>query len=885
MGWLKRIGSIARLGKSERDLDEELQHHIELKTQENIEAGMTPDEARYAALRAFGGVEQKKEQCRDADRLRWLEDLIQDLRYGLRQLRRNPGFTAVAVITLALGIGANTAIFSIVDAVLLRPLPYKHASRLAVIFLSDAQHRKSGEIFDHYREFQEWKRHSQTFEKLAVATWGQGGGTWSWRGVKRDVLAIPASVDFFSLLGVRAAQGRTFETEDLNNPCTVVLAHGFWQVTLGGGSDWIGKTLTLNGIACTVVGIMPKNFSFYPKQTQLWTLITPQSAFAKHPWDSNVAVFGLLKPGINRTRAQAELTTLEHRIIAENPSLLAMKLQPDVLDLQWEFDWLTGRNLRSSLFILFASVVLVLLIAAVNVANLLLGRSEERQKELGVRAALGSGRSRLIRQLLTESVVLSLSGAILGTVVAIFCVRYIDAAEATQLPPGNPVAVNWQVLVFTAAVAILTGILFGLFPAWKASKLDLNDVLKGSATTASHGAPSRRASRIMVIAEIAFSLALLAGASLLIESAVRLTNAPLGYRRNHLLTAYLRLPSSSYPKAADWLGFYRRLGRQVASLPSVTGVAFSPEFPIGAGNDPVTIEEQGSKPSVTSFAISEQPASADYFRVMGIPLLRGRKFGERDRRKSPPVAIVDKTFAREFFPKGHALGQRIKLGKPDARKPWLTIIGVVGNVERFSVFKEMGTVGGPCVYLPLRQDPQSALSMFVRAAANPRSLESSVARAVTIVDSDLPRPDVETQNQWLAQWTAQPRFRAGLLGVFAALALVLSAVGIYGVISQLVAQRTHEIGIRVAFGAESRDVLRMVVGDGFKLIAAGIAIGIAGAFGLTRLLESFLYGVSADDPLTFLAASLALSTVALVACYIPARRAAKVDPIVALHYE
>ncbi|MGH9447504.1 MAG: ABC transporter permease, partial [Terriglobia bacterium] len=555
---------------------------------------------------------------------------------------------------------------------------------------------------------------------------------------------------FLSLLGVHAAQGRTFEAGDLQNPCTVVLAHGFWQERLGGAPGWVGKSLILNGAACTVVGVMPKDFSFYPKQTQLWTLITPSSDCAKHPWDSNAAVFGLLKPGVSRASAQAELAALENRIIGEEPRLAALKLQPDVLDLQWEFDWLTGRNLRSSLVILFAAVAFVLLIACVNVANLLLGRASQRQRELGVRAALGSGRSRLIRQLLTESVVLSLSGALLGTLVAIFCLRYIDAAEATQLPPGNPVTVNWQVLGFTAVVAILTGILFGLVPAWKASRLDLNEVLKESGRTSSRGAFAHHASRMLVVAEIALSLVLLASAGLLVESVVRLTNAPLGYERHHLLTAYLQLPSSSSPRPAGWIRFYDRLGRQIASLPGVVGVAFSPQFP--AGGNAITIEGNGSEPSVTGYTVSEQPASAGYFRVMGIPLLRGREFEGRDRKKSLPVAVVDQAFVRQFFSKGNPIGQRIKLGKPDAKKPWLTIVGVVGNVKRFSVFKEMGTVGGPFVYVPLRQDPLSTLSVLVRTAAKPRSVESGIGRAITMIDGNLPRPDVETQDQWLAQF-------------------------------------------------------------------------------------------------------------------------------------
>jgi putative ABC transport system permease protein len=577
-----------------------------------------------------------------------------------------------------------------------------------------------------------------------------------------------------------------------------------------------------------------------------------------------------------------ELTGLEKRIIRESPDLAAMKLQPDVLDLKWMLTWLTGRNLRSSLVMLFAAVVFVLLIACVNVANLLLGRAAERQKELGVRAALGSGRSRLIRLLLTESVVLSSSGALLGTLVAVLCVRYIDAAEATQLPPGNPVSVNWEVLAFTAILAVLTGILFGLVPAWKASRLDLNEALKESARTSSRGALSHRASRYLVVVEIALSLVVLVAAGLLIESVYRLTNAPLGFERGHLLTADLRLPASSYPKAPDWTRFWERLGLKIESIPGVKGEAVGPYLATSPGEGTVTVKGVSSSPRVGSSA-GPETVSEGYFRVLGIPLLQGREFDGRDQQRSMPVAIINRMLAKEFFPKGNAIGAQIKLGKPDATKPWLTIVGVVGNVLHPTLF--MGYAGGPCVYRPLRQDPQSRLSVFVRTAGDTRSVAPSVGRAVTLVDGNLPRPDVQTANQFFSFFTAQPRFRAELFAVFAALALLLATVGIYGVLSQLVIQRTHEVGIRVALGAERGDILKLIVGEGFKLTAIGVTVGIAAGLGVTRLLSSMLYGVRPTDLFTFVALSLLLTAAGLLACYIPARRATKVDPTVALRHE
>lgn len=798
----------------------------------------------------------------------FLETLWQDLRYGARQLHHSPGFAAVAVLTLALGIGANTAVFSIVDAVLLRPLPYKNAHRLTFVTQRLPEDR-IGTVFDTYREFEAWNHYSHSFEKLAAATWAPpaAGAVLSWCGEKREILAVPATVDFFAMLGVHAAQGRTFKTADLKNPCTVVLAHRFWHETLNGRPGWVGKSLTLSGTPCTVVGVMPKDFSFYPKQTQLWSLITPESDFPKKAWNMPVGVFGLLKRGISHASAQVELTTLENRIINEDPSLAAVKLQPSVLEMQWEFTWLTGRNLRSGLVMLFAAVVCVLLIACVNVANLLLGHASERQKELGVRAALGSGRARLIRQLLTESILLSLSGAILGTVIAVFCVRYVAMAEATQLPPGNPVSVNWEVLGFTAVLAIVTGLLFGLAPAWKASRLDLYSVLKESARTASRGVLSQRTRRLLVVAEMALSLVVLAAAALLIESVVHLASAPLGYQREHLLSAEIRLPATSYPKAADWERFWDRARLKLESVPGVKGVAFGPYLTSSEGGNPVTIQGSGLRRRVGSSAGPESVSEA-YFRVLRIPLIRGRGFDERDRQGSMPVAIVNQAFANKFFPNGDALGQNIKMGNPDEAKSWLTIIGVVGNVSYPTLY--MGYATGPCVYSTLRQAPESTLSLFIRTAA---------------FDSNLPSPDVQSAEQMLSWFIAEPQFRADLFGIFGALAVLLAGVGVYGVLSQLVVQRTHEIGVRVALGARHSDVMGLILREGLTLTVIGITIGIAASAGVMRLLSSMLYGVKSSDPLTFAVISAILGSVALVSCYIPARRATKVDPVVALRHE
>jgi putative ABC transport system permease protein len=877
-GWL-----IGRRKRMMEDLDQDIRDFIERETQDNIERGLPPEEARYAALRKFGNVTRVKEEAWEVWSFVWLEQLWHDVRFGLRQLRRNPGFTVVTAIVLALGIGANTAVFTVLDAVLLRPLPYKNADRLTVIWQSDSAHRKTGAVFDAYREFQEWHAHSHSFEKLAAATWASPGTTLLWHGERQAVGAMPASVDFFSLLGVPAEQGRTFEPPDLDNRCTVVLSHSFWQNRLGGQSGLVGGTLTLGEQSCRVVGIMPKDFTFYPKQADLWTLITPTSDIARHPWDWSVGAFGLLRPGVSRASAEGELTALQKRIIHESPEWESLNYLPDVLDLQWEFNWLTGRNLETSLILLFVTVVVVLLIACLNVGNSLLGRALDRQKELAIRAALGSGRARLMRQLLTESILLSFCGAALGTLIAYGCIHYLQSASPLDLPPGNPIVVNGHVLAFTAMLAVLTGLLFGILPAWKASRLELNEALKESSRGLSGGIIRQRVARALVIAEVALSLVLLAWAGLLIQSVDRLSSAPLGFRAGHLLTAYLNLPSTTYPQPRQRLHFYEQLVREASVLPGVEGLALSPFF--GSGGNSVEVEGNPSPSSADRRDVDEQGVSAGYFHVIGIPVLLGREFDSSDRENSLGVAIVNQALAKEFFPHEDPIGRKVRLGDAEHKNPWLTIVGIVGDVKSMTVFKEMGYVVNPTVYRPLAQDPVSRVSVFVRTAAPPPALAPSLRRVIANLDPLLPSPEVQTMDEWLAQFRSQPRLRATALSIFAGLALLLAAVGIYGVLSQSVARQTHEIGVRMALGAQRADVLRSVVWRGMGPILVGVGLGLVAALALTRFLSNLLYGVRPTDPATLANVSAILAGVAFLASYIPARRATKVDPMVALRYE
>lgn len=876
------FAKIFRRKRPPADFAAEIHAHLQLEEQRLREQGLTPEEAHNRASRAFGNVTKTQERFYESRHWLWGDHFWQDIRFAFRMLRKSPGFTVVAVLTLALGIGANTAMFSIVDAVLLRSLPYKNADRLVVVWQSDAQHRATGAFFDTYREFEQWQQYSHSFAKLAAATWANQGETILKRnGSAQRVSRIPVSADFFSMLGVQPAQGRTFDSADLQNPCTVVISDAFWRGVLG-SENVEGDTLMLNNQSCAVIGIMPGNFSFYPKQTQMWSLITPQSDYAKHPWIGPVGVFGLLNPGVARASAEAELTALQQGIINEAPpNSVPQNALPDVIDLQFNFTWLTGRNLRTSLVVLLIAVAFILLIACVNIASLLLGRASERSKEFGIRSALGSSRVRTIRQLLTESILLSTCGALLGTLAAIAAVRYLNAANSAELPPGNPVAVNVQVLVLTVALAIVTGLLFGLFPAWKASRCDLTALMKSTTESSS------RMSKLFVVAQVALSLVLLAGAGLLIESLFHLTSTPLGFESRNLLTASIDFPGKTYSAPDERLRFYEKLDASIRVLPGVTGVAFAPL--VRYSGDPLAVEGRTLPRNGRVGDVAEEPASASYFQVMNIPLLRGRVFGSRDREKSLPVAIINEAVAREYFPNEDPLGKRIKVGDADDQSgdkdPWLTIVGIVGNVKSFTVFKEMGYVTDACVYIPLKQDGGDSVSIFIRTAASPAPLIPAIRSEFSKVDSTLPSPDVVTMNDWLAQFVTQPRLRAILLGIFAALALLLCAIGIYGVLAQSVARRRREIGIRMAVGAEPRDVLRLVIGQGIRLTLMGIVLGIAGSLMLVRLLTNLLYGVSASDPLTFAVVSAVLLVVALLACYIPARRAMKIDPMVALRHE
>jgi predicted permease len=879
MRLFRRILNLLSRSNVEREIDAELQAHIEMRAADNVAAGMPPEEARRDALLKFGNPAVTKEKVAGVDAALSLDSVLRDIHYAYRKLRKSPGFAVTVIATLALGIGANTAIFSIVDAVLLRPLPYKNPDRLVVVWQTDAAHRGVGAWFDPYREFEEWQRGSRSFEKLAAMSWATTGDTLIWRGKPVGVLALPASTNFFSMLGAEAQIGRTFRQADLNNPCTLVLAYPFWQQKLGAPKDIVGQTLTMGPLPCVVAGVMPKEFTFYPKEANAWSLITPTSAYVQKPWESMTGVFGLLKPGVTRAQAEAELAAMQKRVLPEAPAALSTlaSASPIVLSLQDNFTWLAGRNLRRGLWLLSGAVSLILLMACLNVAGLLLGRAMDHAHEMAIRTALGSGRARLIRQMLTESLVLALGGTGAGVLLAVLVLRWFRAVNPVELPPGIVASLHWQVLFFAALLGITSAIVFGLLPAWQASRVDLNSVLKNNQRGTGASASAQRASQILVVMQIALSLMLFVGAGLLGASLWRMATTQLGYRTNHVLTATIHLPQQRYADDATKYRFAADFCRRIAALPGVDAVAEASSF-TPAGENALSVE--GAPSRFSAGGIATQSVSANFFNAMQIPSFRGRAFDTQDRHDTGQVAIVNQALANLYFPHENPIGHAIKLSRADDRSHlWLTIIGVVADVKVTTVFEEMGYVVQPTVYRPLTQEPPGSLAVLVLAKDKSSGLISGMEEQLAAIDRGLLLSGPGTLQEQQSAVLSQPRFRTILFGSFAGLALLLAVVGLYGVLTQMVAQRKREMAIRMAVGASRGEVLSRIFRKAIALAAMGIALGVIGSAIAVRALAGLLYGVRAENIAIFALASIALTLTAFVASWNPAWRAANIDPM------
>ena len=803
--------------------------------------------------------------------------LVYDVRYGIRMLMKNPGFTAVAVLTLALGIGANTAIFSVVNAVLVRPLPYKDAGKLVLVWQIEPQLNRAPVTT---QDFLAWKEQSDIFDSMAAGTEGLSRASLTGLGEAEAVRSAPVSAGLMEMLGVQACLGRVMRPdEDVpGHDAVAILSYGLWAGRFGSDPRIIGKALTLDGKSREIIGVMPKGFVFpriWGIKPDLWVPLAPRRADA--PTGNWLYVIARLKRGVTFQQAQTAIKALAERQAKLHPeSDNGVGAQVELLR-----DYLIG-SFRLRILVLFGVVGFVLLIACANVANLQLARTTARERELAVRTALGAGRMRLLRQLLTENVLLSVLGGAAGLLVAVWAkVFLLSLSPPDYFPSASEINISPGVLAFTLGISILTGALFGLFPAFRGFRTDLNESLKEGTRSLSDSLRSRRTRSAVVVTEISLAFILLVGAGLMIRSLQKLAEVNLGFETANLVTMEVDLPEFSYTKPEQAVAFYQSSLERIQSLPGLRAAAFTSQLPLGGGPNG-TIQVEGA-PQTPAFGEGPlvQPTSVtrDYFRVLGIPLLKGRTFTLADTPNSTLVAVINATLASHFWPGQDPVGKRLRFSGDSA---WCEVVGVVGDSRRWSLFDEPM----PEVYFTYAQNPDIHMKLVVRTATERQGgLASAIRGQISAVDSNVPVYAVATMQDAVSESTAGQRFLTLLMTVFALVALILVVTGIYGVISYSVARETHDIGVRMALGAKQEDILRLVLGKVTAIASLGVGIGLAGAAGLTRFLADMLYGVKPMDVVTFLSVALLLLTVALVACYLPARRATKVDPLVALRYE
>ena len=807
-----------------------------------------------------------------------LETLWQDVRFGVRMLLKNPGFTIIAVIALALGIGANSAIFSVVNTVLLRPLPFKEPDRLVMVWEDATKHGYPRDT-PAPANYVDWRDQNQVFEGMAAIADRSFNLTGIGEPERIDGWRVSASL--FPLLGVEPQLGRSFlpEEDQAGGGRVVIMSQGLWQRRFGSDPTIIGKAVTLNGESYAVVGVMPQNFQFPSREGDLWVPIAFDSKEAGNRGGHFLKVLARMKPGVTLQQAQTEMKAIAARLQQQYPDSNT-DLGAAVVPLHEQF---VG-DIKPALLILLGAVGFVLLIACANVANLLLARAAVRQKEITIRVALGASRSRLIRQFLTESILLAALGGVIGLLLSLWGINLLKAFIPENISQAKAITIDGRVLFFTLAVSLLTGLIFGLAPATQASKFNLNETLKEGGRDSAAGSRGNRIRGLLVIAEVAVSLILLIGAGLLINSFLRLRNVDPGFRAENLLTMKIVLPELKYPDRARRSAFYTELVRRIEALPGVKSAAVTTNLPLYSQGNSIGISIEGRPdpaPGQEQIVVT-RIISPHYFQTMGITLLQGRQFNEQDKADTPIALVISEAMARKYWPGEDPIGKRVKPGSSASSNPWFTIVGVAKDVRQF----ELNADPKPQMYLPYTQAGFFApRDLVVSTNGDPLSLASAVRKTVWEIDKDQPVSNISTMENVLSESIARQRFSMLLLGIFAALALALATVGIYGVMSYSVAQRTREIGIRMALGAQRSDVLKLVVGQGLKLVMIGVLIGLVIALVLTRVMSSLLFGVSATDPLTFTIISLVLISVAVLASYIPARRATRVDPMVALRYE
>jgi putative ABC transport system permease protein len=798
--------------------------------------------------------------------------LLSDARHALRLLYKRPGFTVVAILTLALGIGATTAIFTVVYAVLLRPLPFRDAERLVGVRITG----RDAAIYPlPNSDFLAWRSQNRTAD--AVAAFDEASTTITGDGAPERIPSSQVTDRFFDVLGARPLLGRVFQEGDdkPGAPKTVVLSHKLWMGRYHGDPAIVGRTLLLSAEPHTVVGVMPSGFNFPPGNKELWRILTTNEPRRRGPF--YMRGVARLKPGVSIGELRANLDVVTAGLKRQYPAPEDWTL--DALPMH---EWLVG-DVRRILYVLLGAVGFLLLIATANVANLLLARAASREREIAVRSALGAGRARIVGQLLTESVVLGVVAGIIGLALAFGGTRALIALAPAGIPRLVEVGMSVPVFLFALAVASFCGVIFGLVPALRAAHTPLVETLKDGGRGVAGGS-HRRAQRMLVVSEIALALMLSVGAGLMVRSFVALQRVSPGFEPSHLLTFRLSLPRTQYPDRVAQQGFYTRLLQDLEALPGVQAAGLTISLPphLLEMTDNFMVEGQVLPPNQSAPVGPLLFVSESYFATLGAPLVKGRFFTERDDDKAPDVAIINETLAKQYFPNVDPIGRRLKNGGPERpNNTWNTIVGVVGNIN----YSGLDAPPEAAVYFPFRQATSNNQFVVVRTAGDPRGLVQAARGVVARLDKDLPVANLRTMDELMTASVAPPRFRTILVSMFAVVGLLLSAIGIYGVMAYAVTERTHELGVRMALGADRRDVLRMVLREAMNLAAAGVVLGLAGAFAAARLIQSLLFGVTPTDAVTFAGIAILLVVTALVASYIPARRATRVDPMVALRYE
>ncbi len=849
----------------DRALDAELQFHLDMQIEENLQKGMAPSEARAEARRSFGGVEKIKETYRDQRGFPLLDSVIQDIRFSLRMLRRSPGFTVVAVLTMALGIGANTAAFSVVNAVIMRPLRFPDPQRLMVIL--SARKGGSEEFLSAQGVYVDWRERATAFETIA----GARATRMILTGVEqaRQVSVAATSYGFFRLIGARSLIGRSFakDEDEVGQAPVALLDAGFWRREFGADPKILGRTVVLDEKPFTIIGVMPAELRFADfGVTDVWIPLAANRSFRA---GGDVVAIGRLRPGITQEASQAEMNAIMQQIRCEQQqdSQTYVVVKP-------LHEWIVG-DVRRTFLVLLGAVAFVLLICCANIANLLLARTAARQKEMAIRAALGAGRGRLVRQTLIESVLLSMIGGAVGAGLAVLAVRAVPAIRSFYIPRLDEIVVDHTVLIVAAAVAVASGILFGLAPAFQLGRRDLGVALHQGDAISAVRVGGLRIRNVLVVAQLALAVVLLSGAGLMTNTLFRLLNVDLGFERGHILTISTSLPYKKYD-ATRSAEFVRRLAEEVSRMPGVTQVSATDHLPLQAVLFPydLRVEHAGEKRTCEALA---RHVDRNYLAVMGIPRLAGWDFEPGDDGRTPIPILINKATANALFGREDPIGKEILTNY--RKRPRFEVVGLVGDVRQIGLMKEPG----PQIYLPLVYS--TPRYVVARTALNSNDLSAAIRSSVRALDREVPAPEITTMDDWFSRQVAKPRFYLMLLAAFAGTGLILAAIGIYGVISYTVARRTREFGIRMALGAERRDILRLVLAVGTRLTIMGTVIGLAGATAATRLISSLLYGVRPGDPLTFACVLVLLAGVALGACYLAARKATLVDPNVALRCE